>query len=152
MEAVQVERAAGLKRCHVCEEEKPRTEFWRHSGRRDGLDDRCKACCKRYAAARSQRPRLVDLKRCSECRAAKPRSEFFRNGSAADGLNSRCRACAKVYDKFYRKLTRRSLGRTEAPADDLAAALRLAREMGFDVRLKVGNYELLLSKTGGAQP
>lgn len=38
------------KFCRKCEIEKPRTEFYRNSGTRDGLQNHCKACHKKCNA------------------------------------------------------------------------------------------------------
>lgn len=45
-----------MKRCISCNEEKPPEEFWRHSSRQDGLNDRCKPCARLDDKAQKQKP------------------------------------------------------------------------------------------------
>lgn len=44
----KVERAPQLRRCAICQELKPLTEYHTNRARKDNLDARCKSCTKRY--------------------------------------------------------------------------------------------------------
>jgi hypothetical protein len=41
-----------MKRCSMCRQEKPATEFWRHSTARDGLHPSCRPCARANARRR----------------------------------------------------------------------------------------------------
>jgi len=45
-----------MKRCISCNEEKPPEEFWRHSSRPSGLNDRCKPCARIIDRKDKQKP------------------------------------------------------------------------------------------------
>lgn len=54
-----------MKTCQKCKQEKPVAEFHRHSGRRDGLSAKCKACVHAYDQNRyaGQRDRFLEARR-----------------------------------------------------------------------------------------
>jgi Autographiviridae endonuclease VII len=76
-----------LKTCPECGETKPREEFHKHAGHRDGLRKRCKQCVSNYA----RRWREANLERIStaaaeyrranpdKCRVAQRRNGLKRN-------------------------------------------------------------------------
>lgn len=45
---VQVQRTIDMKTCTVCHETKPMDAFYKHAGRSDGIDNRCKECKQAY--------------------------------------------------------------------------------------------------------
>lgn len=88
------------KTCKHCQQSKDSTEFWRHSGFKDGLNSSCKSCegarIKERIRARSQHRDTsgTSHKLCSACRTEKPISEFFRDRSKKLGVCSSCKECS----------------------------------------------------------
>lgn len=90
-----------MKRCSVCQEEKPDDQFYQFAS---GASKQCKPC--RRLKVRASQIRMVDraggptlpppgtTKRCSACRAEKPIEQFGHNKSRPDGLQMACRACS----------------------------------------------------------
>ena len=48
-----LDRLASLKECRVCGEDKPRSDFGKHSHSHDGFDSRCRDCKNREARLRA---------------------------------------------------------------------------------------------------
>ena len=53
MSRLHLERLASLKECRVCGEDKPRSDFGKHSHSHDGFDSRCRACKNRESRLRA---------------------------------------------------------------------------------------------------
>jgi len=88
------------KLCPRCEEVKPVTEFSKHIRRKDGLNQTCKSCVRRYVASRNFKPNPnLKEKLCSICKQVKPVNRFSRSKVKTDGLNSSCYDCRKMYEK-----------------------------------------------------
>jgi hypothetical protein len=84
-------------------------------------------------------PAKTGVKVCAICGVEKPVAEFYWHRRRADGLDTRCRACCRLHKRK----------RDNAPR--LADVLRMAKQHGFDVRLKIDGHDVLLTK-GGAKP
>jgi 5-methylcytosine-specific restriction endonuclease McrA len=74
-------RAAGLKHCYSCDQEKPFSAFSKDKSRSDGFQPRCKACYSLYTAKRKDAPIVTDRyvggrQICDVCRVDKPLSEY----------------------------------------------------------------------------
>ena len=78
-----------MKRCPRCETEKPRSEFWRARGRKDGLQAYCKTCLKKepsqhgerrrnYAREYRRQERSTPEGRARELARAAPKIELLR--------------------------------------------------------------------------
>ena len=85
------------KRCTLCGEIKPVSEFSRDKRHRNGLTSWCRVCinARHVEHRRSLEPRepTTEPKRCAKCGEIKPASEFYRSLTASDGRKSWCKAC-----------------------------------------------------------
>ena len=104
-----------MKECSKCKVLKPRSEFSKNRGCKDGLAGQCKACS--AAATREYQKRnreanagkeidLTGTKKCSMCKVLKQRSEFSKDRSCKDGLRGQCKACKKAANRERRKKNR----------------------------------------------
>lgn len=96
------------KRCSVCKEYKPLTEFYRNSAKPDGRSHRCKPCnlvvWNRSRSNPNRRPRKHkillnsgDAKPCNVCGVIKPVSDFRRvNRNYGDGYYNQCHDCERA--------------------------------------------------------
>lgn len=97
------------KVCSLCKVEQPKTEFFKRSGRKSGLQSWCKTCHKEYAKKNPGKPRnfppSTKPKTCTECKVKKLADEFYPNKNAATGLSSYCKRCWNVVIKkrYYNK-------------------------------------------------
>lgn len=122
------------KRCTLCGEWKPATDFYRASAATDGLQARCKGC--HAARVRAYRHRLKRLnsgrqlpsdykKRCPRCELIKSAAEFHRNASSRDGLHWVCRECNKKKGGYGKQLEQRRRFRVyDITGDEVEALLR----------------------------
>lgn len=94
-----------MKRCTVCRENKPLSDFYVHRG---VPRSPCKECKRASVRARNERNRTradldevraeVKTKRCPRCEKTKPtKTAFCRNSSSPDGWAGYCKACHKAY-------------------------------------------------------
>lgn len=92
------------RRCSVCEEEKPLTDFAKRKDRKDGHSKACKECLKkrrkqlrqkyiRENQKISEKTKKSILKRCNKCEEEKPITEFCKDTYRKSGLSSACRKC-----------------------------------------------------------
>lgn len=101
---------SSAKICSKCDEEKPRSEFYKSSTTRDGVSSWCKSCDtsarrQRCLANKLKNTNSVDVtgvKVCSMCKLEKPKSEFYKNAVTRDGLMHRCKSCASASYKQRR--------------------------------------------------
>lgn len=97
------------KRCHCCCRDLPRSEFYRLTRSRDGLQPRCKTCDKgKVPSTRPKSPnagRSIEspTKWCSGCEKELPRSEFEKRERSRDGLQARCRVCNREAVKKHQQ-------------------------------------------------
>lgn len=108
MRAAAIEE--GTKVCSKCKEEKSKSEFYKHTSRRDGLQSRCKACsdvanAKIRHANKLKNASGVDAtgaKVCATCKEEKPKCEFGKNTATRDGLRYSCKTCTNDANKKRR--------------------------------------------------
>jgi 5-methylcytosine-specific restriction endonuclease McrA len=97
--------ADNLKRCSKCGELKPRTEFYRHKSKSDGLHSACKQCDFVYRLLHGKVQYVVALppetKICPQCDVLRPFSDFAKDKTQKDGLQTRCRECQSVIHRQY---------------------------------------------------
>lgn len=101
-----------LKRCYVCGESKPLSEFHRCRARRDGRQTYCKACTnlvsdrqrrKRGVPKRPERPPApAGHKVCSKCGHTKPVGAFRKNRKGYLGRGSHCTDCRAAKERARR--------------------------------------------------
>jgi hypothetical protein len=106
------------KRCGRCLVTKPKDEFHKDSGAKDGLFGHCKACAKDRRKG-NWKPRVAAVtleipgkKVCPDCLLELPSSSFSVDAKRKDGLNHHCRSCASV----RRAVSQYSLSIAEARA------------------------------------
>lgn len=95
------------KVCTKCQEEKPKSEFYKRAASPDGLAYWCKSCArdthkKNQLANKLKNANGVDMtgtKFCIECKTEKPKKEFYKSSSRADGLHHLCKSCARDINK-----------------------------------------------------
>ncbi len=97
-EPVNIGGSVDVKRCSRCHEIKPASAFSKRSGRKSGLQSRCKSCNVEY---RAERPRKVfeaypEFKTCNKCNQNLPSSDFTKKSGSSDGLGYTCRACERL--------------------------------------------------------
>jgi hypothetical protein len=97
-----------LKRCTVCKEYKPTTEYGKKSQNKDGLHIYCKPCNSlRNAQDRHRKiskPKIIITeKQCSSCNEIKSIDQFGTRVEAIDGFQIYCKECKYNYDIQYRK-------------------------------------------------
>ena len=105
------------KRCGMCRQHKPRSEFHRATGQADGLQHRCKPCM-RKSANRAYRRRLG--KTCSACGVMKLPSAFDRPRE----MQPVCRQCDESLEVQLappkpKRVRFARPGRTDAESDAL---------------------------------
>lgn len=100
-------RAAGVKHCHVCGETKPFACFSADKSRSDGLQPKCKDCYRSYRQANWGRivqqragkaPTLAErypggVKTCEACQAVKGLAEFEEYAVPRHTLSPTCNEC-----------------------------------------------------------
>jgi len=77
-----------LKICSKCNEEKPFSEYYKNTTRKDGITSQCKDC--------SYTKILTSKKRCSKCKKYKSLGMYGKNKSCKKGINSRCKDCMQM--------------------------------------------------------
>lgn len=97
-----------MKKCTKCKEEKPLDEFYKQKNKPDGLQPKCKSCCKQYSKNQKdnykskvniQREITKDsLKKCYVCGEYKIRhNNFSVCNSNIDGFQDKCKKCISLY-------------------------------------------------------
>ena len=87
-----------MKTCTKCKVEKDLGEFYKHKGRKDGLQDECKSCVSEYKATLKYRTDLKILavpKECTTCGVLKPVAAYSKNPQKNDGLQAECKECTR---------------------------------------------------------
>jgi hypothetical protein len=74
------------KRCRICEETKPRADFYAHSTSRDSLQAYCKECAKK-------KKKHYKTRKCRGCKSRKDSATFVSN----DVFHVRCPPCAQAW-------------------------------------------------------
>lgn len=86
------------KICPKCKALKPADEFYKNTGRPDGLSSYCKPCQIGDASSRyTKHPRWKapdGMKKCYRCKEIKPLDDFGANRSTHDGYQGYCKGCA----------------------------------------------------------
>jgi len=86
------------KRCRVCNQSKPLSEFIRDKAYKDGYRTECKQCknerMNRYLESwKSSRTKPPVEKRCKQCKNVKSISEFCKDRYYKDGYHHICKSC-----------------------------------------------------------
>lgn len=109
------DRTPVTKVCTLCGEEKPTSEFNKHSQKKDGLNSWCKACSKEKAEEHKRHhgpPEYVPVveKACSKCGRVLPAEKFTNDSWTSSRLSSQCRDCAhETYTVYYPKVREKIL-------------------------------------------
>jgi len=96
------ENKEDTKRCYICGETKPLTEFSRDKYQKDGYSRKCRECNRIYQRKKYNEAKKEKLKqkygadykkRCGYCQQVKPAKDFHKRKSAIDGLQMYCKTC-----------------------------------------------------------
>lgn len=95
-----------MKTCSKCKKNKSFLEYSKNIRTRDGLQLKCKNCCKQYR----EYNKLKNLNKaitiieslCSKCNITKPISEFSPKKNGPNGIEYWCKPCKRKYAKKYR--------------------------------------------------
>jgi len=92
------ELAKITRRCNICGQEKPLTQFSKNKKGKYGRQYTCKECSREYQRQRREERKAKGVvvpqeKKCSLCGEVKPASEFYADITAANGLSSQCKEC-----------------------------------------------------------
>lgn len=96
------------KVCTVCNELKPKSDYFKNSYKKDGLTPSCKSCKKLEGNQKRDRYNSRDVihypefKICSQCKIEKPSASFDKCKSNVDGLSYKCKDCEYARKKIYR--------------------------------------------------
>ena len=101
-------RAAGLKRCWKCREEKTLTSFAKSKNRSDGLEPQCRSCVSLYRRANRERERLRHLEYCEANREKVNADARRRYDPAKERIRRQKRdpAIARASGKKWREANR----------------------------------------------
>ena len=92
------------KVCTGCKEEKPTTFFHKKSANLDGLQSRCKDCCKLYNQSRTSYPRLENvIKQCITCQLTLDIKNFPTDKCNKDGVRNICISCSRAVVSTWKK-------------------------------------------------
>lgn len=93
------------KICAKCKNRFYLTDFYKHSGYKDGYNSICKTCVLQYDKARAAKciKKTSGNKKCSSCNIEKDVSEFTVRLRSSDGLRNRCKECDNQAKKIYVK-------------------------------------------------
>lgn len=142
-----------MKRCSVCGETKPLTEFYKNPQQKDGHTIWCKPCFRARQAMYNKHPPKIQTppgtKRCTLCKEVKPEAEFFGNKNFYDGLDPACKKCRYVRhrdwaDKNLDKLNEAQKRRYRANLDRYADY-----ELKGRLNLPRGTYGKMLAAQNG---
>lgn len=92
------------KKCLICTEDKPLSDFSNDKRWSHGKSQRCKPCNAMHLKlihmrnAEKEKPEKHD-KRCSCCKEVKKTTEFWKSKSTFDGYCNQCKACATALVK-----------------------------------------------------
>jgi hypothetical protein len=90
------------KRCRICGEFLPVTQFYKCRANKDGLQSKCKVCSatqkgSRYTGRVQKNYQTPDgFRLCRVCDEVKPLTEFHRSPNFKDGYRTTCRQCRAV--------------------------------------------------------
>jgi len=95
-----------MKKCTLCKEEKPFSEFHKQSKTKDGLATRCKKCTRLASKLRYKEGRVtekieiitindIEHKKCRRCREVKPLTGFPKLYGEEKGIGGRKSYCSK---------------------------------------------------------
>jgi len=97
------------KSCRVCKLVKKLDKFHKAVGNKDGYNNRCKECQKKYNdqyhAQQKQKhtktPPAPLPKKCPKCNCVKPFKDFYRSNCSKTGITSFCKTCASKKGKEW---------------------------------------------------
>src|ERR1017187_2061969 len=91
------------KTCSGCVTRKLGTDFYKSSGRPDGLDCYCKECSREALKRRRLKNKakgvVLDFKVCPGCKTVKDGSGFYKRTGNKDGLSDYCKNCSAVHKR-----------------------------------------------------
>jgi len=101
-----------MKKCNLCEIEKPLNRFKKNAKTKDKLTNKCRTCSGKF---KLKKIKNQTSKKCSCCKEEKPLSDFYpKRKSTPKDLNCYCKFC---YYKKRTKYTEYSSGKNEDPID-----------------------------------
>lgn len=95
------------KLCLTCKVMKTQADFHKNNRLKDGLQTRCKECCRKFDSSRDY---VFDesngnyKKICTKCGKTKQASEFYKSKIQKSGLTPWCKDCAGSYSKTWSKI------------------------------------------------
>lgn len=112
--------------CRYCKEEKPLSDFPKHSGYKSGIETKCKDCklalragalkpmVRRRPTKKELEKKYVgkekhvkeDVKKCSKCGETLPLDKFYKSANTIDGRENTCIACRRVRSAEVRQQRR----------------------------------------------
>src|SRR5258708_7457927 len=111
------------KRCNLCNEIKPITEFFTRAGRSD-LFTKCKPCFSIYRKEKSLKRREIDTKlgvtekECRGCHKVKSLQDFYPFVGGVYGRAAQCKKCSREFKRKYDDRPRKTDRRRGYIAED----------------------------------
>lgn len=102
------------KKCSICRQYKPLTEFYKSKKCKDGYRSICKDCIRERSGYKKKEEvrKVIDgilYKRCSRCKQWKPVEEFCKHKGSKDGFDNICKICKKeVYYEHSEEISKRN--------------------------------------------
>src|ERR1700687_2826352 len=96
-----------MKNCKGCHFDKNLSEFSKNKRNSDGLQDRCKDCCKQYREENKKKNQVADFSNifildCHQCGETKNISNFSPKQNSPRGFDYWCKKCRRLYAKGHR--------------------------------------------------
>jgi len=100
-----------MKICRVCKIPKHLEAFNKATANKDGYNNRCRECGKKYAAQyhkqqiqkHEETPPDPLPKLCPNCNLLKPFESFYKSNSSKTGVTSFCKTCSSIKGKQWNK-------------------------------------------------
>jgi hypothetical protein len=95
------------KICNLCKKILPLSNFQRCKNHPDGLQYRCKFCCKILSQERKEKlkktiPIIPFQKMCSKCGTIKSNKEYYKSNYTTDLLDTQCKICVNFRHNINR--------------------------------------------------
>lgn len=104
---VSSDQTSPQKRCTLCHEIKPLTDFTKRKNRSDGRQSWCKLCSKekrqQYVAGIKIEVDPNQTRQCSLCHETKPVTEFYASPDCLYGVKGQCKTCYTPRHNAHRK-------------------------------------------------
>lgn len=119
------------KRCRMCGEVKPASEYYCRHDLRDGLSPYCKLCTKIYVGGGK-----ITNKRCCVCNLVKPIGEYSRD-IESNRLAAYCKACEKSSHKENHKKLREQICHSPIQTwEQVGSVLRSMSELQYAIMVE----------------